>query len=45
MVFHENTSYTISVKLKGRMTGTGIDWSTREDRKIKSKEMPGVIMR
>jgi len=30
--------------VQGRMTGTGIDWATREDRKIKSKEMPGVIL-
>ena len=27
-----------------RMTGTGMDWATREDRKVKSEEIPGVIL-
>ena len=45
VVFHVNTSNAPSMIFKGRMTGTGIDWATREDRKIKSKEMPGVILR
>ena len=40
-----SSSNAPSMIFKGRMTGTGIDWATREDRKIKSKEMPGVILR
>ena len=28
-----------------RMTGSGMEWSQYQERKIKSKEFPGVILR
>ena len=31
--------------VQARMTGTGMEWASIEDRKIKSKEIPGVILR